>query len=315
MKQAKLKVFCFLMWYIPLFISATGDKYFNMPSCVLMNLIRTSYPNMAVFLLWVIPAVYIRSFTLQRLHICLCALLCVDGVFGSILAMNVERSIWIDTQGHRAYFWKPFFDILGLRMKENTLFNLGNYASGICPLIITSYSGECLRTAFKSKKSNENKPSLTQELRAWRKHKAVLIAIFVAFAVVSFYIVNSIPDLMKRYDELSEHTKQAFRQHLEAADRGNVPSMARVGFLYWDGGGTEYNTPEAIRWWEKGAEHGSADAMVFLGSAYYSGYRTGRDWDKARRWLTAAVETDPEKAKDARMILDQIDKGLLPHQW
>jgi TPR repeat protein len=127
-------------------------------------------------------------------------------------------------------------------------------------------------------------------------------------AAIGFYIIKS------TYLDNARSSEQT-KQHLDAAESGNVSSMVRVGVLYWHGYSTERNTPEAIRWWEKGAEHGSANAMVFLGSAYYSGYRTGRDWDKARRWLTVAVETDPEKAKDARMILDRIDKGLLPHQW
>ena len=64
-KHVKAKIFCFLLWYIPFFISATGDKYFDLPSCMLINSIRMSHPNVTVFLLVLIPVIYIGSFTFR----------------------------------------------------------------------------------------------------------------------------------------------------------------------------------------------------------------------------------------------------------
>ena len=315
MKHVKAKIFVFLLWYTVFFMSATGDKYFTLPSCMVINWIGMSYPSFVAFLLVVIPAVYFSSFAFLRLHKYICILLFVDGFFGFGLGLGIRGANfygWEDSEGLCAYFWKPFFDTFGLNLQENALFNWSFSASIFVPLWLYSTYAAFPETPNEADSSNDGKkPPFKQQLRdAWKKHRAILPGLLAVVFVIYFFFGPS----CKHDNWLAEQKKQEFRHHLEAAESGNVSAMVRVGAIYWRGTGTEFNTAEALRWFEKGAQNGSAEAMLWLGRIYYTGYRTGRDWGKARHWLNAAIETDPENAKKARDILSRIDKGLLPHQ-
>jgi hypothetical protein len=312
------KTLCLLLWYVPLCISATGDKYFGLLSCRIINWFALSNSTAAVFLLVLIPVIYFGSFAHRRLHLRICFLFCLDGLLGYLMIepyikwfgdfrLHItdirwpSNIIWFEVDAYRAYFWKPFFDFIGLKLREDNLFLWGNFAGSLFPFVISLTNIRSLDTALGIVHKYE-----------WKRNKAVLAPLFFILSVLGFGLVKSAYDGLNERAERSAQMKQEFVSHLEAAESGNIPSMARVGIHYWNGVGTEYDTAEAIRWLEKGAQNGSSEAMYFLGKVYYTGYRTGRDWDKARYWLTSAIEADPEETKYAQGILDRIDKGLLP---
>jgi hypothetical protein len=106
---------------------------------MLINLIRTPHPNITVFLLWVIPAVYIRFFGSQRFHRYISYLFFMDGLIGFFLLLLDDNSVWVDAPGYRANFWKPFFNALGLDLKENYLILWGSFTSYMYPSTLASY--------------------------------------------------------------------------------------------------------------------------------------------------------------------------------
>jgi len=324
MKDEKFRVFCFLTWYLLFFISATSDKYFDLPSCMMINWLRMTNPTLVAFLLVLIPAVYFGSFASRLLHVVAHVLLCADGAFGLMMLSNryIYYQGWEDIEGFRAYFWKPLFDAIGLSLKEDSLFMWGKYAGRFFPIIFCLINIDFLRANIVKKSST------SRESSALGKYKitiSMIMSYLLTFAILSAAGIN---DDKYNDNRHAEHFEE-FRFHLEAAVKGNVYSFASVGFHYWYGVGTEYNTQEALRWLEVSAHNGSTDAMALLGKAYYAGYRTGRDWDKARYWLTAAInnaqkknirgicwffsrEPNSENGAYERDVLDRIDKGLPP---
>ena len=324
MKDEKFRVFCFLTWYLLFFVSATSDKYFDLPSCMMINWLRMTNPTLVAFLLILIPAVYFVSLTSRLLHVVAHVLLCADGAFGFMVlsARFIHYHGWEDIEGFRAYFWKPLFDALGLILTEESLFKWGKTVSRFFPIIFCLINIDFLRGNIVIKSFTSRKSSA---LDKYKITISIIMSSLITFAIFSTAGIND-----DKYNDIkhSEHIEE-FRYHLEAAEKGNVYSFASVGFHYWHGVGVDYNTQEALRWFKKGAQNGSTDAMSLLGKAYYAGYRTERDWDKARYWLTAAInntqkksirgicwffsrETSSEYGSYEKKVLDRIDNGLPP---
>ena len=73
---------------------------------------------------------------------------------------------------------------------------------------------------------------------------------------------------------------------------------ARIGDLYWIGGGVEQDMAKAAEWYEKSAAHGYSTAMVSLGDLYRDGDgNVKQDLAKAKEWYEKAREAGDEEAE------------------
>lgn len=130
-------------------------------------------------------------------------------------------------------------------------------------------------------------------------------------------------------DHVHNNCKKALKWYKQAAKRGNLRAMVRVGDLYADGCGgvwhsfrraeewyqraaaegddeamynlgflctesEEYDT--AKEWWEQAAAAGNAEAMRGLGELYAEGLGVLQDYEKARSWWEQAAAAGNQKA-------------------
>jgi len=298
------EIFVFLLWYITLVISATGEKYFDFLSCMFINRVGAYYPLIAVSLLWVVFAVYLTSFLTPKLHRTVRLFLLADGVAGMLLILNAPPFIeGVVREDYRAYFWKPFFDWLGMGLSENALYRWASFSVGL-PYVVAL--ANLHKTGWWN---NDTRKSVPQSQDVTKIAWSVKIFTFALLAALIAFIVHTGVNKTGIYEE-------RFQSYLEAAQNGDIYSMERVGTFYLRGIGTERNTANGLYWMRQGARSRNFEAMSILGSMYYHGHRTGRDWNKARYWLTAAMEAAPDakRAAQPRRVLNRIDMGLLPHQ-
>lgn len=76
----------------------------------------------------------------------------------------------------------------------------------------------------------------------------------------------------------------------EAAERGNVAAMIKLGLMYLAGVGVKKDVEETKKCFQKAAEQGSAPAQHNLGLLYSGGHGMERDDTEAVRWFRKAAE-------------------------
>jgi TPR repeat protein len=73
-----------------------------------------------------------------------------------------------------------------------------------------------------------------------------------------------------------------------SAEKGFVPSMVNLGFVYRSG---KYgNTNEAFHWFSLAADRGNADAEAQVGNCYFTGRGVGQDYRMAAKWYRRAAD-------------------------
>jgi TPR repeat protein len=82
---------------------------------------------------------------------------------------------------------------------------------------------------------------------------------------------------------------RAFRYFRNAADRGHLKAIVKLGECYEDGDGVEQNPSEALRWYRRSAENGNADGQFCLGRCYFYGIGVEVDYVQAVHWLSLAA--------------------------
>lgn len=106
-------------------------------------------------------------------------------------------------------------------------------------------------------------------------------------------------------DHVHNNRKKALKWYKQAAKRGNLLAMVRVGDLYADGcGGVWHSFRRAEEWYQRAAAEGDDEAMYNLGFMC----EEGDDYDMAVKWYERAVERGNLKAIDALRDLKEIIK-------
>jgi TPR repeat protein len=82
----------------------------------------------------------------------------------------------------------------------------------------------------------------------------------------------------------------ALSSYRQAAEKGDIWAMIRMGEMYYDGKGVPKDGGEAGRWIAKAAEAGGAETMSDVGSMYLRGKGLPKDCGEALRWLRRAAE-------------------------
>jgi tetratricopeptide (TPR) repeat protein len=93
------------------------------------------------------------------------------------------------------------------------------------------------------------------------------------------------------------------RRLLPAAEGGDAPAQAGVGYLYLYV--SEY--PQALEWFRKAAEQGNANAARYLGDMYDGGWGVPKDHDAAIAWYRRAAAAGDETAKDRLQSFEAFD--------
>lgn len=83
---------------------------------------------------------------------------------------------------------------------------------------------------------------------------------------------------------------EALEEFRAAADKGYVPAVYGVGFMYAEGQGVRQDDVEALRWVRKAAATGYGPALNHLAIAYANGRGVAKDEAEALRWYRKAVE-------------------------
>lgn len=75
-----------------------------------------------------------------------------------------------------------------------------------------------------------------------------------------------------------------------AAEKGYVPAMMNLGYLYMGGKYIRWNYDEAFRWFSLAAEKGVAEAQLQLGGCYHYGLGVTPNYSMAARYYRLAAE-------------------------
>lgn len=87
---------------------------------------------------------------------------------------------------------------------------------------------------------------------------------------------------------------QAYKEFLEAADKGHADSQFNVALMYEKGIGVAKDEKQAVLWYGKSAAQGNSAAQFNLGVMYENGHGTAVDFAKAHEWYRkASVQGDP----------------------
>ena len=77
-----------------------------------------------------------------------------------------------------------------------------------------------------------------------------------------------------------------------ASELGSIAALNHMGWLYYDGLGTEQDYGKAMELFLRAADRGSSAAMNYIGDMYKQGIGVEPDKDEARRWYEKADKTD-----------------------
>lgn len=75
-----------------------------------------------------------------------------------------------------------------------------------------------------------------------------------------------------------------------AADKGNLPAMMNLGFLYEDGRYLRRNYNEAFLWFSRAADLGAAEAQLQLGGCYHYGLGVTPNFSMAAKYYQLAAD-------------------------
>ena len=91
---------------------------------------------------------------------------------------------------------------------------------------------------------------------------------------------------------LKGESKRGFDACRRLAEQGDRRAQALLGTMYWDGLGTQKNTPKAIYWMTQAAQRGDIMSMQFLGSIYLP----AENADVASAASARGLQSDPVQA-------------------
>ena len=91
--------------------------------------------------------------------------------------------------------------------------------------------------------------------------------------------------------------QQVVKYTLARAETGEVLAQHNLGYLYFNGKGTQVDYKEALKWYRKAADQGFADSQYALGDMFYFGQGTAQDYQEAVKWYRFAAEQGHPQAQ------------------
>jgi TPR repeat protein len=86
----------------------------------------------------------------------------------------------------------------------------------------------------------------------------------------------------------------AFKNTLQAAEKGYVPAENAVALMYANGKGVEQNYAEAAKWWTKAAEAGHLQAASHVSMVYRGSPGVRSDAALSAKWAKFVEEHAPK---------------------
>jgi TPR repeat protein len=87
-----------------------------------------------------------------------------------------------------------------------------------------------------------------------------------------------------------EATASGLKLMRGAAEKGFLPAMLNLGYVYEGGTVVPQNYDEAFHWFGKAAELGDAEGQAQLGSCYHTGHGTHQDYTMAAKYYRLSAE-------------------------
>ena len=94
----------------------------------------------------------------------------------------------------------------------------------------------------------------------------------------------------KYYKGVEKDYDKAFALYVEAAAKGSLYALARLGVCYVYGDGVEKDEQKGFALIKESAEKGNAEGLCCLGACYYNGYGVEKDYAEAVKWWRKSAE-------------------------
>jgi hypothetical protein len=95
-----------------------------------------------------------------------------------------------------------------------------------------------------------------------------------------------------------------------AAEGGDLDSMAQLGVMYYWGQGAPMDWEQARYWLRKASEQGNRDAQAKLGAMFFLGQGGGQDLDEALKWFQRAAEQGEPYAQGCMGVMYAVGEGV-----
>lgn len=257
------EIFCFALWVVPLYISAVGEKHFSFPSGMLLNAIGARHVRFAVVLAALVLLLYLRSFSVPKVHRVFCALIFVDAMLGTFYRPSPPFVNDIYFDDYAAFFWKPFLDRAGIGLDEDVLYLWGGLSFSLLPAVVAGVMAAVSRPAalfgFRSKEDDETpKRPMSKEM----KTIVGMLALLLICTLVTIWLpprggalrgeglspsaipggqyerTPFSPELRRAYDVLRKGDLNAAYAIAEReAQKGDASAMAFLSEMYFETGG------------------------------------------------------------------------------
>jgi hypothetical protein len=96
--------------------------------------------------------------------------------------------------------------------------------------------------------------------------------------------------------QMQKQPALAFKNTLQAAEKGYVPAEAAVGMMYANGKGVQQNYADAGQWWTKAAEGGHLLAASNVSMLYRGGSTVAANADLSKKWAQFVADHSPTAA-------------------
>jgi hypothetical protein len=83
----------------------------------------------------------------------------------------------------------------------------------------------------------------------------------------------------------------------KAAERGDAPAQAQLGYMYYNGRGVPQDYAKAAKWFRRAAEQGYAPAQYNLGVTYRKGEGVPQNYIEAHKWVNLAASKSKGKRR------------------
>ncbi len=257
------EIFCFALWFVPLYISAVGEKHFSFPSGMLLNAIGARHVRLAVVPAALVLLVYLRSFSVPKVHRLVCALIFIDAMLGAFYRPSPPFVNDIYFDDYAAFFWKTALDRIGIGLDEDVLYQWGAISFSLLPALVAGVMAAASRPAelfdFRSREKGvkPKQPMSKNMSQAIKTVVGVLVFLLVgSLAVVWLTGRRPVP----RGEGLSPYAIPGGRYERTPFS----PALRRAYDVLRKG---DPNAACAIA--EREARKGDANAMAFLSEMYF----------------------------------------------
>lgn len=111
-------------------------------------------------------------------------------------------------------------------------------------------------------------------------------------------------------ESLPPNYTEAVRWYRAAAEQGNAFAQFRLGEMYLEGLGVEYDPALSFHWYSLAAEQGEVRAQVQLAYLYGVGEGVSQSQNEAARWYSAAADQGDALAQFSLGRMYQVGSGV-----